>query len=194
MIGCSQAGTGGGGGGGGGQNPPGGGGSGSPAPKVPAGGNYTQAQMKALSAGFSSALAHVADLPCASLFALSSDNAVSVADNALFNTTYRLLQLPQSPGAGAQTVDSTDVQINTAGVFNYATNSNGTVTVNLPNRKGKHTSLTFANAETLQGFILLHELGHEVGLFGPDTTASINGNNSNAVLSNCFTQTNGVYH
>ena len=177
------------------QNPQGGGGSGSPGPKVPAGGNYTQAQMKALGAGFSSALAHVADLPCASLFALGSDNAVSVADNALFNTTYRLVQLPQGPGAGAQTVDSTDVQINTAGVFfNYATNPNGTVTVNLPSRKGKQTSLTFANAETLQGFILLHELGHEVGLFGPDTTAAINGNNSNAVLSDCFTQTNGIYH
>ena len=43
--------------------------------------------------------------------------------------------------------------------------------------------------------ILLHELGHQVGLFGPDTTPALNGNNSSAVLSDCFTKdSNGVYH
>lgn len=86
--------------------------------------------------------------------------------------------------------------INTNGAFfNFTTNANGTVTVNMPNRKGKQNSFTFANAATLEGFILLHELGHQVGLFGPDTTPALNGNNSSAVLSDCFTKdSNGVYH
>ena len=59
------------------------------------------------------------------------------------------------------------------------------------------TNFTFANAATLQGFILLHELGHQLGLFGPDAgpaNAAINGSNSQAVLTNCFTQNAfGVY-
>jgi hypothetical protein len=163
-------------------------------PKTPLGASYTAAQKQALAAGYNSAFQHLDDLPCASLFAIGADNAVAVAQNALQSTTYRLLQLPQGPGAGAQTTGSTDVQINTAGVFfNYTTNANSTITVSLPNGKGKQKSITFANATALQGFILLHELGHEVGLFGPDTTAAVNGNFSSAVLSDCFTQTNGVY-
>jgi hypothetical protein len=36
-------------------------------------------------------------------------------------------------------------------------------------------------------------VGPQVGLFGPDTTAAVNGSFSSAVLSDCFTQTNGVY-
>ena len=95
--------------GGGDQNPPGGGGSGGP--KVPAGATYTASQMQALGAGFNSAVQHADDAPCASLFAMGGANPVLVTENALSNTTYRLLQLPGGPGVGAQTIDQTDVMI-----------------------------------------------------------------------------------
>jgi len=54
-------------------------------------------------------------------------------------------------------------------------NPNGTVSVQMPNSSGVSTSFTFANLSTLRGFILLHELGHETNVYGPDTDSAANG-------------------
>jgi RHS repeat-associated protein len=107
-----QSGRGGGGGGGGGDYM-----------YVPLTGNsFKAAQLAQLTAGFASALQHVDDTPCASLFAKGADNAVYVADIALLATTYWAEPLPQGPGAGAQTVNQDTVFLNTAGqFFNYTT-------------------------------------------------------------------------
>ena len=158
-------------------------------PKVPAGNNYAAAQLQALTNGLNNGLRHTDQLGCAMLYAAGDeDPSLAVAD-VLENTLYRLINLPQGPGAGAQTIDQTDVMINTAGAFfNAGANANGTVTVRMPNAAGVQTAFTFANVATFQGFVLLHELGHQMGVFGPDVNAAANGANSQAVLDNCFNQ------
>ena len=150
--------------------------------------------MQLLTAGYNAAYQYLANAPCADMFASGADNAVNVAQGDLTNTIYAILALPNG-NTGAFTSSSNYVVINATGAFfNFTTNSNNSVTVQLPNRKGKQRSLTFANAATFDAFLLLHELGHQVGLFGPDTAASVNGTYSGAVLDDCFTLTNGVYH
>ena len=165
-------------------------------PRVPTGNNYTQAQIRALTAGLNDALFHTDQVRCGSLFASGDDDPSLAAANALEGTTYRLLAFPQGPGVGAQTLDATDVMLNTAGAFfNAGSNANGTVTVQMPSAAGAQASFTFANIQVLQGFILLHELGHQLGIFGPDLNAASNGANSQAVLEHCFTKdAQGVYH
>jgi hypothetical protein len=122
--------------------------------------------------------------------------AIITTVGILTNTTYRLVVLPQGPGAGAQTVGPTDVQINTAGAFFTAMpNANGSVTVGLPNAAGVLTAVTFASKSVFEGFILLHELGHQTKVYGDDVDAATNGTNSKGVLDNCFTKdAQGVYH
>jgi hypothetical protein len=164
-------------------------------PKVPQGNHYTQAQMQALSNGLTDALKHTGQLDCADFFAAGDDDPVLAAQNVLENTMYRLLPLPQGPGTGAQTIDLYNVQINTAGAFfNAAPNANGTVTVRMPNAAGVQTAFTFANTWTFQGFVLLHELGHQFDVYGGDINAATNGANSQAVLDHCFKENaQGVY-
>jgi RHS repeat-associated protein len=169
-------------------------------PKVPAGNNYTAAQMLALTNGLNNALTHTDQVDCATFYAGGDDDPSLATANVLENTTYRLLRLPQGPGGtsppGAETADRTNVFINTAGAFfTAAPSANGTVTVTMPNTAGVPMSSTFANTATLQGFILLHELGHQMGVFGADTNAATNGANSQAVLDHCFRRdAQGVYH
>lgn len=57
------------------------------------------------------------------------------------------------------------------------------------------TQFTFADTWTLRGFMLLHELGHQMGVFGADINAAFNGANSQAVLDHCFNRdAQGIYH
>jgi hypothetical protein len=44
----------------------------------------------------------------------------------------------------------------------------------------------FNSVTDLDAFILLHELGHQVGIFPPDVFAWINGRHSLRVLDACF--------
>ena len=165
-------------------------------PKVPGGNNYTPAQMQGLTNGLNNALSHTDQVDCATFYAGGDDDPSLAVANDLENTLYRLLPLPQGPGTGAQTIDLTNVMINTAGAFfNAGANANGTVTVGMPNGAGVQAAFTFANMSTFQGFILLHELGHQTGVFGPDVDAAANGTNSQAVLDHCFkTDAQGVWH
>lgn len=148
----------------------------------------------ALDNGFNQAQSHAQQMDCAMFFAAGDDDPVNATEGILENTLYRLLPLPNN--TVAQTADRYDVQINTAGAFfNAAANANGTVTVTMPNAAGTMTLFTFANLATFQGFLLLHELGHQAGVFGIDVNAAANGANSQAVLNHCFTKyAQGVYH
>lgn len=155
--------------------------------------------MQALTNGFYAALAHLSP-DCADFLTgsdeTSSDSAVAQAGTVLMNTLYRFVELPQGPGSGAQTVGPNDVQINTAGAFfNAQAGANGTVTVGMPNSSGVSTAFTFASLSAFQGFILLHELGHQLDAYGADLNAAVNGANSAAILTHCFTQNaQGVYN
>lgn len=141
---------------------------------MPFGAKYTGRQMRALANGLNNALSHLVEEDCAELFASGHDD----------------------PSTGAYTTRSTEVTINRAGAFFTAMpNSNGTVTVGMPNPAGISASFTFADTATLQGLLLLHELGHQMGVFGRDLNAAVNGANTQAVLDHCFRRdAQGVYH
>jgi hypothetical protein len=127
--------------------------------------------MQALTNGLNNALSHTDQVDCATFYAGGDEDPSLATANVLENTLYRLLPLPQGPGTGAQTIDMYNVMINTAGAF------------------------TFANMSTFQGFMVLHELGHQTGVFGPDLDAAGNGTNSQAVLDHCFKKdARGVWH
>jgi hypothetical protein len=159
-----------------------------------------QPQTQALTDGFHYAFEIATrNEDCASFFAKDNAGAetgpdaygqiyVSVA-NALAATTYRILPL-QGGRTGAQTADSTDVFINSKGAFFTAqAAANGSVTVGLPSAiNGRLQSITFASLQVFRGFLLLHELGHQVGDYGADTSPVINGRNSQAILDHCFQQ------
>ena len=156
-------------------------------PTVPAGNNYTPAQMQALTNGLNNALSHTDQVDCATFYAGGDDDPSLATAKVLEGTMYRLVLLPQGPGTGAQTINLTNVMINTAGAFfNARANANGTVTVGMPNAAGVQTLFTFAGVSTFEAFMLLHELGHQVGVFGADMNAAANGANSQAVLDHCF--------
>ena len=81
------------------------------------------------------------------------------------------------------------------------TNSNGTVSVVMPNAFGIYDKFTFADMSTFQGFILLHELGHQMekyyktGRFPSDLDPIANGLNSHNLLNHCFkTNAQGVFY
>ena len=99
--------------------------------------------------------------------------AISVLENA----RYRLL--PLRAGTGAIQANISKVFLNTNGAFfNAGSNANGTVTVTMPNINGNSTQFTFADIGIFRVFILLHDLGHQMGVSGEDTDPAVNGRNS----------------
>ncbi len=165
-------------------------------PNVPAQNNFSQNQMQALTAGLNNALDRLISGSGGCADALSGNDSYMAALDASFTlaaTLYRIL--PLAADVGATTLDASDVVINATGAFfTAAPNANGTVTVLMPNAQGVQTQFTFASVSDLQGFLLLHELGHQLGTFGPDVNNAINSQNSETVLDNCFTETNGVWN
>jgi hypothetical protein len=116
--------------------------------------------------------------------AVTGSNSADSAEEILEGTSYRILPLPSSSN-GAQTNSETSVFINQTGVF-FANSPSGTVTFNVPNpTNGGLVAVSLPQVD-LQAFILLHELGHQSGNFGPDLNATVNGQNSWTVLENCF--------
>src|SRR5579863_6716427 len=96
-------------------------------------------------------------------------------------------------GIGASTNGPFDVFINTNATsvfFNIKPNQDGTVTVQMPNSRGVLANFTFQDVSTLEAFIILHELGHQIGAFGPDNdpanppnvNSALNGANSASIL------------
>ena len=165
-------------------------------PNVPLGNSYSANQMQALTQGLNDAIKRLVSGSTGCADALSGNDSYMAAFTSgltLAGTTYRIL--PLAAGAGAATIDIGDVILNATGAFfSAAPNADGTVTVLMPNAQGVQTSFTFASSSDFQAFVLLHELGHQLGTFGPDVDAATNGQNSQTVLDNCFTETNGVWN
>ena len=163
-------------------------------PTLLAGGKYSISQTAAITNGFNAAIGYLDNPKCADLFVTEGtpDFATATAVEQLENTTYGVTSM--KPGVAAVTENSTWVELASNGAFfNSAPNANGTVSETGPNSNGKDTTFTFASTTVLQAFILLHELGHQMGVLPPDANKAINGANSAAVLQDCFTKVNGVY-
>ena len=163
----------------------------------------TQNQQQALDAGIDSAWAHIISNPGCAAFLTGNSALYNVQllqlAGTLDNTTYTFAALTgQDSNAAATTneIGGNQVTINTSssGAFFTSPNGNGSVTVFGPNSQGQTTPFTFNGLVTLDAAILLHELGHETGVLGPDGAAAQNGLNQAQVLSNCFTKNaQGVY-
>ena len=124
---------------------------------------------------------------CAQLFGKSTADLVAMLDN----TEYRVLPLAsggpkydpatgETSVTGAQTNSATSVFINEKGNFFHAV-----MPVN-----GKMTTLdahSGLRGKKFSSLLLLHELGHQVGIFGPDNNnQKLNQANTDAVKKACF--------
>src|SRR5579862_2732706 len=88
---------------------------------------------------------------------------------------------PPAPGAGAQTVDPTNVQINSLGLYMTAANGG----IRLPNG----FTCNLGSVTNVRAFILLHELGHQLSGntgFTPDVDAATNSAHSMRIIKACF--------
>lgn len=168
--------------------------SGPPPILLPAGNRYTADQVRALQAGFEDAWNRVTNPDCSGLrtppsevFALGG--GTWYLQQTLADTTYRIVPFPMRGSTGAQTVDTNNVMINLAGAFFTATpDGNGLVTFRIPNPTTPNQTSTFTlGVADFRAFVLLHELGHQAGVFGADTgDPAANGQHSLNVLRDCF--------
>jgi RHS repeat-associated protein len=120
---------------------------------------------------------------CAGVF-----GGANKALGALGQTEYRLLKLA-NPKAGAQTNPNSDGSLPKRSVF-----LNSTVFPTANGQNFSFLSRTLSPSESKE-IILLHELGHQVGKFGPDYKQGPGGSNllgntnqthTGAVFNNCF--------
>jgi len=165
----------------------GGGSTGGPQPKQIIG-NYPQWMTDAVTAGFQEALKRLKDNPnCAKMFDPDGSYADPLA--TLEDTVYRILPIPKL-STGAQTSDSSHVFINANSYF-FHQNVYDPATGKF-NYYDFGTGLTGASWDAL---LLLHELGHETGVFGsdagPDANPSQNRTNTQSVLDHCFKSVGG---
>jgi hypothetical protein len=161
---------------------------------VAIGNSYSAAQLSALQEGYSLAYDLLGALPdCAGALAppfeatglaYSPGWAVDYTQGTLASTTYRIL--PLNPGVGAVTLNSNDVAINQNGAFFATPDGNGNITFKVPSpTTGLPVTVTLPEYD-FQAFMMLHELGHQTGVSGPDVDNTTNGQNSWKVLENCF--------
>ncbi len=129
-----------------------------PAPALPPGTPKDYARL--FNEGWAAATRALRSQRCEALFR-SRGAPAGAALAALRATEYRFLALPQGESVGAQTNGPASVFINTKGV--YVTAVDGDIT--LDNRRYE----LWDGAEGVRAMVLLHELGHEMGLFGPDS-------------------------
>jgi len=190
-----------------------------PTVKTPLGANYSVEQRAALSTGFDGAYDRLSTKwDCLTLLGAGytggydTHSAWGVAfmmeavRSAMENTEYRILPLA-SRAIGAQTNIETSVFINSNGAF-FAVqpDSQGLVRFSIPGVGGDGFEQITTTLSGFRAFILLHELGHQMRVFGSDA-APPGANedarqivlektraNSLSVLSKCFTKSaNGVY-
>ena len=86
------------------------------------------------------------------------------------------------------TISATQVGINPNGWFFATPNSAGMVGFGVPSptTPGQSSPVNLSPAD-LGAMILLHELGHQAGVFGEDeSNTQVNGQHTWAVLQNCF--------
>jgi hypothetical protein len=114
---------------------------------------------------------------CAKLFADKGHAAGEVA-STLAATNYKVYAFKKEDGIGAKTLGPVDVEINAAGVF--VTGTEGKITLD-------RRSYDLSEISNVRGMILLHELGHQLGIFGADRDdAALNAHHSLLVIGACF--------
>ena len=137
---------------------------------------------KPFSEGFAEALNRLNSTQCAEQFEPTChEGPENNGANQMTNTQYRFVPLPQGPGAGAQTIDATNVQINSLGLFMTATSGR----VRLPNG----FTCDLGNPTNVRAFIMLHELGHQMANvtgFTDDVDATTNSAHSMRIIKKCF--------
>ena len=151
------------------------------------GGN--RGQKDAVTAGYQEALSRLSNPECASMF--NPDGGYADALETLVGTSYRILDLGKQT-TGANTVDSSNVFINSKGAFFNQTLQDPAT--------GKFTYYDFGTGLTgaaWDALLLLHELGHQTGVFGPDAAGTPGVNpgqnrmNTQSVLDHCFKAVGG---
>ena len=134
-------------------------------------------------AGFDEALNRLKDSKCRKIFCKTGkDLGYDYLANILKNTSYYIEPLPR--GAGAATESTDEVFIGNSGPF-----FTGDTNISIPPAQmglSSWPSVNFQSPAQMRAFILLHELGHQTGVFGPDQFDFINGQHSIKVLENCF--------
>jgi RHS repeat-associated protein len=158
-----------------------------PLPQVPKG--SPKDFVKAMNRAFADLEERLRSRPeCAALFG-GLENAL----NILAGTEYRYVELPQGQATrlpdgsfsarGAQTIDTHHVQINSFGPF-----LNQTLLVVTPSGVVSHT-FTFEglSGTSFQSLLLLHELGHQTGVFQSDANnPALNTQQTQQVYDACF--------
>jgi RHS repeat-associated protein len=155
-------------------------------------GSPTAAQIATLQAAFNDAMTRLSTPQCGGLFegdALPSKLATTFADSALESTEYSIFAYPGV--STAVTISASQVGINPNGWFFAAPNSAanpGMVAIGVPSPTTPGQSSTvYLSPADLGAMILLHELGHETGVFGEDeNNLQVNGQHTWAVLQSCF--------
>ena len=168
-----------------------------PEPNIPAGAPYSASQMDALRNGFATAWHHIFGT-CVETFikgglteTFGTADALAEVLGTLANTQYRIV--PFDRGGALATMAPNSVFINTMGAFFWPPSGDGLITFGLP-ASGANITLAAGSARAL---LLLHELGHQVGvLFTPDADNAIaNEANTRRILQQCFVQDrNGVWY
>ena len=160
----------------------------------------TQNQEQALDAGINSAWAHLLSNPqCASFLTGNPGGSIAQAWGQLAgvidSTTYSFAPLAAGTAAQTNMEGGNQVTISTSGIFFQQPTLGNAVFVGLPNAQGVTTLTGFNSIATLDALVLLHELGHETGVLPAEgNDEALNGQNSAAILSNCFTKgANGTY-
>jgi RHS repeat-associated protein len=132
--------------------------------------------------GFNEALNRLNNTRCADQFEPPChEGPDNTGANQMRKTEYRFDALPQGPGTGAQTVDSTHVQVNSLGLYMTARGGG----IRLPNG----FTCNLGSVTNVRAFILLHELGHQLSGntgFTPDVNAATNSAHSMRIIKTCF--------
>ena len=137
--------------------------------------NPTPQQMKMLKDGMDTALNALNGKDCKALFCGHGADPAKV----LQSTIYQFYALSKE-SSGAETLPGYLVYINTKGVF--VTADSGIVTFG-------STRYDLQNSSNVRAMVLLHELGHELGMFGADAGDNLldeNNAHSIDVIKHCF--------
>ena len=121
-------------------------------------------------------LAHSSN--CAKFFAENGHPAEEVGA-VLAATDYKVYSFVKGEESiGAKTLGPADVEINADGLF--LTAKDGKISLNRQN-------YDLFQLSNVRGMILLHELGHELGIFPADRgNAELNAHHSLTIIQNCF--------
>ena len=144
-------------------------------------GPATPAQVSQINADFAEALSRLNNSECKKLFCSKKSNVDP--GKTLTSTQYEAsAAIKNSTGAATMAANLVYVSVNgpffQPGLTVYIPSDNPQITTKI--------EVNFSSVADKRAFILLHELGHQVGVFSADLFGWINGKHSLAVLDACF--------